>query len=275
MICVLKSLTTKHYLIISTAIIKMNNTITLHSHITWPQDLIEFLEEHHDLFVSWELKDTKAKVREISPHEYDEAIYALREVLKPYDLHGLHCTKLTKDEINQIRTHGMSLQNSHTLSNRIDNLVQAKIISKPIADRLKTENQADEEYRAKMLWFCFFEPHLAGEDGIERFFRSWGGEALYNSHEDDPETGAILKTIGIPCVIEASVPISAEGEHSYLATKIYRNFLKTKGFDIRECCDHEGYATSNIPKENILNIIEFPSTKFKEITKCDEWEEPL
>jgi hypothetical protein len=56
-----------------------------------------------------------------------------------------------------------------------------------ILERQKSENQSDEKYRKNMIWFCFFLPKIAGEHGIMRFFRSWGGEALYNSHEKDDD----------------------------------------------------------------------------------------
>ena len=125
-----------------------------------------------------------------------------------------------------------------------------------------------------MLWFCFFEPKIAGEDGIERFFRSWGGEALYNSHERDPETGPVLKRIGTPCIVEAEVPISSLSK-SWLTEKMARIFLKKRGLITRECCDFESYADTEIPPETIRKVIKFPEPEFLRLTDCENWDTPL
>jgi hypothetical protein len=46
---------------------------------SWPVELLSFLDAHHDLFLDWETGpeafDAKA---------YDEAVYALSDVLVPY-----------------------------------------------------------------------------------------------------------------------------------------------------------------------------------------------
>lgn len=158
---------------------------------------------------------------------------------------------------------------------RIDRLVNNEQMNLDIASRLKAENQADDDNRAGILWFCFFPAKAAGEDGIERFFRSWGGEALYNSHEDDAETGPALKAIGIPCIIEADVPISCLAEHCYLIDKIARIYLKNRGLKTRECCDLEAYAETNIRPEAVRQVIRYPSDEFIALTGCNEWSEPL
>lgn len=137
-----------------------------------------------------------------------------------------------------------------------------------------SENQADEDNRIGMLWFCFFPPHLAGQSGIERFFRSWGGEALYNSHEDDPDTGSALKAIGTPCIIEADVPVEEESI-GFLEIKVARIFLKNRGLNTRECVDHEGYTTNPIPAEDIKRVVRFPETDFYKLTGAESWDPPL
>jgi hypothetical protein len=60
------------------------------------------------------------------------------------------------------------------------------LINWAAATAFASKNQAGDLNRAGKIWFCFFPPHHAGQRGIERFFRYWGGEALYNSHQDQP-----------------------------------------------------------------------------------------
>ncbi|OEK01171.1 hypothetical protein BFP97_06445 [Roseivirga sp. 4D4] len=248
--------------------------ITLHSEETWPASLKSYLERNLQLFASWEFRDTKHAFQKVQTWEYDSAIYGLRDVLNNHALHGYHCTRLTDVEIDGILSEGMSLQNKDTLSARINQLLLEGKISEHIGHRLKNENQANEEYRSHMLWFCFFEPQLAGESGIKRFFRSWGGEALYNSHESDPETGIVLSAIGTPCLIEAEVPISILNQHSFLAMKVVRNFLKNRDYDMKECIDHEGYATNNLDSCFIKRVMKYPDSDFIRLTGCDEWDDP-
>ncbi len=136
-------------------------------------------------------------------------------------------------------------------------------------------NQANDANRAGTIWFCFFPPRIAGQWGIERFFKSWGGEALYNSHEDNPITGPILTKIGVPCIIEALVPIESLPRHSWLETKLILRFFISRGFETREDLDHEDRSENPIPAENIIRIIRFPDADFISLTGCSKWKPPL
>lgn len=147
---------------------------------TWPVELRAYLDKHYNLFLGWETKQW-----EVSAHDFDTAIDGLASALQPYELLGWHCTRLTNGEIDYIRRNGMQLPNAEMLARRINSLVAASILAPSAARLLKAENWADEEYRAGRVWFCFFAPRNAGEDGIGRFFSHWGGEALYALHEAD------------------------------------------------------------------------------------------
>jgi len=165
----------------------------------------------------------------------------------------------------------MCLQNSTSLSKRIASLVESEVLSADVAQRLIDKNQADEYNRANMLWFCFFEPHLAGRSGIERFFQSWGGEALYNYHEGDPVTGKALLNIGTPCIVKAEIPISSLEGSYYPDSSMIGAFLLQCGHKLENRIEHEGFSTKNIDSKNIVKIVEHPSDQFIKLTKCDEW----
>lgn len=151
----------------------------------------------------------------------------------------------------------------------------AGIIESKIADRLCTENLGTEQFRVGRIWFCFFPPLRGGQSGIERFFRFWGGEALYGLHEIDPETGPILRRVGVPCVIEADVPVVALRKHSFLPMKIARKFPIERGFETGEPTEHEDPALAPIPAANIRRIIRYPDQEFCALTGCLTWKTPL
>jgi hypothetical protein len=165
----------------------------------------------------------------------------------------------------------MLLQNADSLKNRISSLRESALISADIEQELINRNQAGDDNRANMLWFCFFEPFLAGRHGIERFFRSWGGEALYNSHEGHPVTGNALLNIGIPCVIKAKVPIASLKGSYYPDSSMIRVFLSKRGHQLENEIEHEGFSTKDIDAQDIIEIIEHPSDQFNALTKSNSW----
>jgi hypothetical protein len=236
----------------------------------WPSDLRECLDRYHDLFLDWEFGPSK-----FTAVEYDLAVYGLEAVLRQYALVGWHCTRLTEAEIATIRSNGMQMPDVAMLHRRVDAVVEAGLLPRDLAERLKTKHQADDPWRAGRVWFCFFPPRLAGESGIGRFFRCWGGEALYNSHEDDPRSGAAISTIGVPCIVEAVVPITSLGPHGGLYAKVVRRYLLSHGHRIVEPIDHEDRIIHPLAPTNIRKVICFPSPQFIALTGCAGWERPI
>jgi hypothetical protein len=248
---------------------------------TWPAEVVRYLDAHRELFWTWEAQRRSdaeplgnEQARRLA-HEYDVAVDGLRSMLLPFTLHGYHCTRLTEAEIAHILACGMRPPDRAFLCERIDQLRVTGMIDEDIANRLKEQNQAHESSRAGMIWFCFFPPRIAGQDGIERFFRSWGGEALYNSHERDPLTGRILTVIGVPCLVEVDVPIASFPRYTFLDERFYRQFLINRGFETSEPCEHEDRGTWSIPPVNVRRIIRFSDPEFAALTDCNGWIPPL
>ena len=127
--------------------------IDLESPDTWPMPLTDYLDQHHDLFLSWEMQAEGAVGRKVSGFEYDQAICGLRCVMQPYSLVGLHCTRLTEQEIADIAADGMQLPNGDMLQRRVGQLVASGLVSESIGTKLLARNQADEHGRAGMVWF--------------------------------------------------------------------------------------------------------------------------
>lgn len=238
----------------------------------WPVDVRHFVEGNLESFRGWECSCCE---RGCSASDYDTLTREFRDLLRGYSLLGYHCTRLTKDEIDAVCGHGMSLQDGHSLTLRINKLQTTGAITACVASLLKQRHQADETYRANMLWFCFNEPHLAGESGIERLLRSWGGEALYNSHEDDSITGPFLCGVGTPCVVEALVPISSLSKHMYPDSVLFRVALSDAGHRSRNPLPYQGYAKESLPAAAIRNVAQYPGERFMELTQCNSWRTQL
>ncbi len=257
----------------------MVKLIDLNLPSAWPGDVLDYLGRHHALFLDWEtgkpgISSSYERALERAK-AYDRAIYGLRDALQPYAITGWHCTRLTQTEVATIILTGMHLPDATMLTRRIDALLNDGLLTGTIATRLKNENQAYDVNRAGMVWFCFFPPRLTGESGIERLFRHWGGEALYNSHEDDPETGVAIASIGVPCVVEADVPIANLEPAGGLDFKVVRRFLIHRGHRTREPIDHEDHIIRPLPAQNIRRVICFPDPEFIRLIGCDSWVNPI
>lgn len=251
----------------------MSNSFDTQLPDTWPKEISTFLQDNKEFIIGRYC--TCCNTEYSSVHE--RVYISFQEILKRYSLIGYHCTKLIKEEIDEVQINGMSLQDLDSLSKRIDVLHDLSLIDSEIANDLKTANYADDENRAKMLWFCFFPPYLAGQSGIQGFFDYWGGEALFSSHEYSPlanhisKSGIALQKIGIPCLIKAKVQMSSLAEHCLPVREMFHAFLKSKGHSIEYSTEHEGFSIKSIPPENILEVIKYPSEEFVNLTKCDEW----
>ncbi len=190
----------------------MQSAVILDDKSTWPPELSDFLKENRE--------EIYEKVCHNRLHDlvWDSIYTRLNKVMKSYFLKAYHCTRLTDREISFIKNEGMKLQNLDSLVGRVDELLKENLVTENVAERLQTKNQSNHEHRAKKLWFCFLKPKEAGENGIERFLRFWGGEALYGNHEHDAETGQILKKL----------------ELHVLSRRIFRFFsLMIGGFQMR------------------------------------------
>jgi hypothetical protein len=237
---------------------------------TWPAPLQTYLETQHDLFLGREIDADR-----VPAALYDKAIGGLMDALQPYAIRGWHCTRLTDYEIDEIQTNGMLLPNAAMLTRRINALVKAGQLASAIAQQLIAKNQADDPNRADKLWFYFYPPRRAGEKGVGRFFRHWGGEGLYNLHEDDPVTSPAIRCIGTSCVIEADVPIALLKSSDGLALKVVRRFLKSRGYRMREPVDHADRINRPLPTNCIRRVIRFLDSEFASLTGCDAWRSPL
>jgi len=236
----------------------------------WPAALQTYLQTQHDLFLGRETGTGR-----VPAALYDQAIRGLMHALQPYAIRGWHCTRLTDAEINEIQRNGMQLPNAAMLTRRIKSLVEECQLDSDSAQQLIAKNQADDANRANMLSFCFFTPGRAGEGGIGRFFRYWGGEALYNSHQDDPVMSSVIGRIGTPCIVEAEVPIALLKSSDGLALKVVRRFLKSRGHRTTEPVDHVDRINRPLPADCIRRVIRFPDSQFVSLTGCGGWRSPL
>lgn len=263
--------------------------MNLETENTWPQTLRNYLDKNLEMLMAYAQHEEADSDRVVSgqtsadflpPNPFSEAheqaTIDVVTILQHTTLRGWHCTRLTTKEVDHIKQHGMQLPSQAVLQSRIKQVQNDGLITADIAKRLNLINQADDHYRKGMIWFCFFPPFKGDQHGIERFFRRWGGEALYNSHESDPVTGTALTKIGKPCLIEANVPVSSFPKHTYLLGEhLIRRYLIQRGLKTEEPIDHENRVLQPLPPENIVRIIQYGDEDFTALTGCNQWSPTL
>ena len=124
-----------------------------------------------------------------------------------------------------------------------------------------------------MIWFVFTTGLLRGE-AVWRLFTFWGGEALYKSHEDDPEIGPLLRTPGTACIVEVAAPVRAIETYCAVGERLVRCFLHRRGVDTGHDPEVEGYVAEPIPRPRIRRVITRIDSDFEGLTGCSTWSEP-
>ncbi|TRO89473.1 hypothetical protein FKB34_14540 [Glycocaulis profundi] len=236
----------------------------------WPDKLSDFLLDHCELFADW-----SAVPNIFSATSYDRAIYQLVELLQPYSLRAWHCTRLTDREIKAILSDGMQPPNERILHSRIDALQSEGVISGEVAALLKARNQANEEYRRGRIHWCFYPPRDSGESGIASLLGTWGGEALYNSHDFDPVIGPLLRSIGTPCIVEADIPIALLGANSGAVFSVVANFLADYGYLAQDYLRFEDSISSELDVCFVRRVVCHPDPEFITLSACDTWYRPI
>ena len=158
---------------------------------------------------------------------------------------------------------------------RIDKRLQAGDIDEAVAGLLRATHQANDEGRFGAIHFALTPEALCDWMGVQRLFSSWGGEALYNSHESDGVTGPALQSIGEPRLVTARLPISEVRSFQEVGKSIYRFYMNSKGVVTRIGYGCEGTLRRPLLSTEIDAIHSFGDAEFKQLTRCETWPCPL
>ena len=228
---------------------------------TWPADVVQVLMADMDGLADWFL-DRPGKLAAF----FDGAVGRLEAVLVRHEVVGFHCTRLTNSEIETILSQGLQMPDAAMLETRIAARVSEGHFDTEMAAALLARHQAGDKNRKGRVWFCLFPPWRAGRHGIERFFKHWGGEALYNSHERDEKTSPVLQAFGTPCILEVRLPIS-DIKLDFATLNIMKRFLESRGFEGVEQNDSEVQLIVPVGPERITALHRSPSLEFARLTR--------
>ena len=227
---------------------------------TWPADLLQLLDGEKQSFLDYNIEQERIDrlrgedfFQRFQPHpnkyEYavDATVEKIHRCLQGKKTVGFHCTRLTEDEIIDIRSNGLFPLTISLVDRRIQDRVSAGELSAKSAQELIRQSHASKSYRSGTVWLCGYRETLQEEMDVGRLFRSWGGEAVYTPHDHSASgLGGELNRIGQPCIVIGSV-IATE----YLTEKYMASYL-----DQRELWpDEYGYDLEVRHAVDVLDVI--------------------
>ena len=168
----------------------------------------------------------------------------------------------------------MAPQNVEMLQWRIKALQVTGQIGEAVAVKLAGRNQADEPARAGKLYFSFTEAPLKDELRVGDLFRYWGGEALYNSHDKDPQTGPVLAAIGSPRLVEVCLPVIDLRTPALPMRQMTQQFLASRGLSALDR-DYVDSTTRPVAAASISRILSAQDVDFDSLTGFHKWRGPL
>lgn len=242
--------------------------------LTWPESLRELLAHAGDILCRFE--ERQAEIDNASGPGFtqrNEFADGRRGVVRKGELIlaaekilGFHCTRLLPYEAKCVRARGLRLPSPEFLSERIGRAVNAGYLTPQIAERLLKENQSADPSRCGDIGFANAPSLLRQGDSVHRFFDSWGGEALYNSHEDDPTTGPALRSLGQPYIVAAALPAKALCVPRSLAEYFISAFLQNAGVRTRNGAVFESTVKEDVPPRWLLMAISCRDHRFSLLT---------
>lgn len=255
---------------------------------TWPTELRQAVERHEAEIRSYHLEraaiDRSAQddvtLRIDRPENSFEPIWnrvlaVANAALEGQYLLGYHASRLTEDDVSSIKTSGLEVLSVNLLNRRLEALRDAGQLTEQLFASLSARHQAADDNRANKIWFVFVAATLKDESGMERFFRSWGGEALYNSHEDHRLTGPALRSQGGPAIVQAAVPCNGIQCFMEIGTRLVNIWCASKGIRTGHQAEFEGYVSTAIAAAHILRIDMLGSDTFERLTNQHNWRKPL
>lgn len=253
---------------------------------TWPETILLAIKDHADEIDAYQLR--RARIdraaarcvalrihRPENPYEpaWNKVLKACNEALAGRYLTGFHATRLTESEREEISSNGLRILSPALLADRLNGI--ADKVPNDVLDSLRTRNQACREYRAGKTWFCFTRALLLQEGGVGRFFRLWGGEALYQCHQNDTTTGRVLRELGKPCIVVARVPIAKILGTVSVGQRLVNAWCAKRGIKTADGADFEGCINADIPGRDIIHIVTLDDPEFRLLTRHDTWRNPL
>ena len=202
----------------------------------------------------------------------------LEALLVPQRIIAYHCSRLTKEEIVNIKQEGLHILTADLVNKKLDGCLSHGYLKQAEYEHIRNSphlfeslhNQLDS--RTGMIHFCASRTTLMNSHAVYRFFRSWGGEALYWGHEQDSGLGHVISQMGVPCIVVSAIPFMRINQGYRQLSEHFIRYLFSEELGFTELSLAVDIRTEeNLGPSEILDIIEFTDPGFEELTSKSSW----
>lgn len=235
---------------------------------TWPSPLLASLQSNRDAIGLYHARrreidraaeeDVILRVnRPSNPHmeAWREVISIAERSVSGAHILGRHATRLTAQEAAAIKAGGLEPLSAELVHRRLTSLREAGHIDDEDFRELVGRHQARDTNRSGMIWFVFTKDCLREDSGIDPFFRSWGGEALYGSHPEHSKSGQALRIAGRPAIVEAAVSCDELETFMSVGERLVHEWCARHCIPSGHGAGFEGYLRTPIPGASIRAIL--------------------
>ena len=258
---------------------------------TWPPDFREVAIQNKSLIVSYHKEclhidrccEDDVLLRINPPkNRYKQAyrtlVYQLETLLATHRIIAYHCSRLTKEEIVNIQQEGLHVLTGGLVDKKLDQCLSRGYLKQAEYDRIKNSSHLFEslhnqlDSRTGMIHFCASQTTLRDDHAVFRFFRSWGGEALYRGHEQDSSIAHVISRIGVPCIVVCAIPYMRISQGFRHLSEHFLMYLVSAELGLTNLSLAVDIRTEeNLGPSEILDIIKFSDPEFEELTIKSTW----
>ncbi len=260
-----------------------NETFLLNDKSTWHQDLLDLIESNKSLIrnynyvntYNFNLREAAKKCTPVNyenlhrtnPYSYD--LDYIKECVK-YELQkltiiGYHATRLTNEEIIEIKKNGLITSSKLNCYKRADNLLLNGYITKNECNFIKSHcilNLPYEANRLGQIWFSLGNCDISTKNtSLNNLYKDYGGETIRNGIENTPLLEK-LNEISKPCSVISYVKLNTVSRYfiDELARKLLLESSKRK---LSKISSEMFSESKTIPVLDIIYVDEHTRLKIK------------
>ncbi len=207
---------------------EMENIVSTADPQTFDVSLQVFLTENVEVIRAYHENDARLEADRHSgglkyihePNPAGPAYLRLREelsdLMRSRTVRCWHYTRLTEEEVEAIRDHGVFPGSLESMVDRVRRQVEAGRLSKAEQDAILAASplRCSGHAQSRLGRFWVTDRALAStNDGVEPLLSHWGGEVVY-FHLEDEALIARVQGIGRPVILELAVPVALT-EHAF------------------------------------------------------------
>jgi hypothetical protein len=161
-----------------------------------------------------------------------------------------HYTRLTDAEIDKIRANGVHPSTLESLRLRLDAMVTAGLFTAETADALFAASPFHEQLDVRSNRFWMTSHPLAIDDSsVTSLLGNWGGESVYFWLQD-AALQEMVASIGVPRVLEISVPLNATCRAYWAGQAVVSTFGRALGYRTDHAFDL--YCIRDLGPESVI-----------------------